>query len=78
MTEETLDRRLPSAMSPEIMDSHEARDRLLLLAISCAVAQDNVLSPEDKKSGWSLLFDGKTMKNWQDRRRRTCRGQRGR
>jgi hypothetical protein len=46
----------------------------LFLAVSCAVAQDNVLSPEDKKGGWSLLFDGKTMKNWQDPAKKSVPG----
>jgi Domain of Unknown Function (DUF1080) len=29
-------------------------------------AADNKLTPEEKQAGYKLLFDGKTMKNWQD------------
>jgi hypothetical protein len=37
-----------------------------LLFSSPAWAQNNVLTPEEKASGWVLLFDGKTMSNWVD------------
>jgi hypothetical protein len=30
------------------------------------LAQNNTLTPEEQKSGWILLFDGKTMTNWVD------------
>ena len=28
-------------------------------------ASDNVLSPDEAKSGWILLFDGKSLDGWQ-------------
>jgi len=36
------------------------------LLSDAANAQNNRLTPEEKKSGWILLFDGKSMKNWVD------------
>ncbi len=38
---------------------------LLALTLACtAFAADNQLTPGEKKEGWTLLFDGKTFKNW--------------
>jgi hypothetical protein len=31
-----------------------------------AMLQNNVLTPEERDSGWMLLFDGKTMNHWMD------------
>lgn len=30
------------------------------------LAADNVLTPEEKKAGWILLFDGSTLRNWRN------------
>ncbi|HPZ89189.1 MAG TPA: DUF1080 domain-containing protein [Flavihumibacter sp.] len=37
---------------------------LLVLATLSAVAQDNNLSPKQKKQGWTLLFNGKDTTGW--------------
>src|SRR5262245_27545227 len=44
------------------------RPFLLLLAATAmfASAADNALTPEEQRAGWKLLFDGETMKGWQD------------
>jgi hypothetical protein len=38
----------------------------LFLAVSAAYAADNQLTPEEKKAGWRLLFDGASLKGWTD------------
>jgi hypothetical protein len=37
---------------------------LLLLLAAVAQAADNELTPEEKKAGWLLLFDGKSLSGW--------------
>jgi hypothetical protein len=37
----------------------------VIAAFACAGA-DNSLTPEERRAGWRLLFDGRTMKNWAD------------
>jgi hypothetical protein len=46
---------------------------MICLAASAAAAQ-NTLTPEETKQGWRLLFDGKTMKGWQDPARKNRPG----
>lgn len=42
--------------------------RILLIALAALplAAADNTLTSAEKAQGWKLLFDGKTMKGWQD------------
>ena len=37
-------------------------------------AQPNTLTSEEKAAGWQLLFDGKSMRNWQDPSKKTPPG----
>jgi hypothetical protein len=39
-----------------------------------AGAADNQLTPQEKKQGWKLLFDGKSFKGWEDPGKRTPPG----
>jgi hypothetical protein len=38
----------------------------VLCLAACAIAADNELTPQEKKAGWKLLFDGKSFKGWED------------
>lgn len=44
------------------------------LAVLPALAADNTLTPAEKQEGWRLLFDGSTMRNWQDSSRKNQPG----
>ncbi len=46
----------------------------MLAAAIAAAAQPNTLTSEEKKAGWILLFDGKTMKGWVDPSKETPPG----
>jgi hypothetical protein len=37
-------------------------------------AADNTLTPEEAKQGWTLLFDGKSMRGWQDPAKKNAPG----
>lgn len=41
------------------------------LAIASASAAENELTPEEKKAGWKLLFDGETTKGWRSFKKET-------
>ena len=36
----------------------------LCLALAASAQAPNTLTPAEKKDGWKLLFDGKSMQNW--------------
>jgi hypothetical protein len=38
----------------------------LFLLAPALTAQPNTLSPQQRRAGWALLFDGKTFRNWRD------------
>lgn len=47
---------------------------LLLAAAFAAGAQDNTLTAQEKKQGWVLLFDGKSLDRWVDPRHKNPPG----
>jgi hypothetical protein len=46
----------------------------LLAAATLWAAEPNTLTKQEKKDGWRLLFDGKTLKGWNDPRRKAPPG----
>jgi hypothetical protein len=40
---------------------------IFCLGTGAARAQDNALTPKESSEGWTLLFDGKTIKGWEAR-----------
>jgi hypothetical protein len=47
---------------------------LLCFTAFGTAAADNILSPAERKAGWILLFDGKTMNGWRDPAKRNPPG----
>ena len=45
---------------------------LLGLAGTLAIAEENLLTVEERASGWTLLFDGKTTQGWHAFRKDSC------
>lgn len=46
----------------------------LFASLSPLIAADNVLTNDEKKQGWTLLFDGKTLNGWTDPAKKTPPG----
>src|SRR4051794_3455678 len=46
------------------MKKHIASAGVLLMMAAGLPGADNVLTPQEKASGWVLLFDGKTLEGW--------------
>jgi hypothetical protein len=58
------------------MKSWLTPEHLLVAALMAlpAFAADNTLTPAETQQGWRLLFDGSTMRNWQDPARKNQPG----
>ena len=48
------------------MKKMKAGTFLVLPVLTFAATQPNTLSPQERRDGWVLLFDGKSMKGWED------------
>ena len=46
----------------------------LALILFPTAAQDNTLTRQQTEAGWRLLFDGKSMRGWQDPAKKTVPG----
>ena len=46
----------------------------MMAATACCTAADNALSADEKRDGWTLLFDGATMTGWVDPSKNTPAG----
>jgi len=44
---------------------------LLCITVGSAMAQENVLTPQERNDGWQLLFDGKSTTGWLDSKEKT-------
>jgi hypothetical protein len=47
---------------------------LLVMVAALSAAEPNQLTPQEKAAGWQLLFDGKSLKGWEDVRKSTPPG----
>jgi hypothetical protein len=65
-------RRWPEVRSPWIWVSRGFVALALAGLVAGAVAADNELTPREKKAGWILLFDGKSVADWMTSNGEAC------